>query len=83
MTLIFTFPLQLDFEALMQNREMNLPVVRKYLHLLDLRSEDFEQELLLQGLKADITKAIRLNQQLEKDVDMMDIKIGLLVKNRC
>ncbi len=38
--------------------------------------------MLLQNLKADITKAIRLNQQLEKDVDMMDIKIGLLVKNR-
>ncbi len=37
---------------------------------------------MLQNLKADITKAIRLNQQLEKDVDMMDIKIGLLVKNR-
>ncbi len=33
----------MDFEALMHNREMNLPVVRKYLHLLDLRNEDFEQ----------------------------------------
>ena len=40
------------------------------------------KELLLQQLKADITKAIRLNQQLEKDIDTMDIKIGLLVKNR-
>ncbi len=73
---------KLDFEALMRDKEMNLPVVRKYLHLLDLRSEDFEQELLLQNLKADITKSIRLNGQLEKDVDMMDIKIGLLVRNR-
>ncbi len=33
-------------------------------------------------MKADITKAIRLNKQLETDVDSMDIKIGLLVKNR-
>ena len=38
---------------------------------------------MLQQLKAEITKAIRLNQQLEKDIDTMDIKIGLLVKNRC
>ena len=30
----------------------------------------------------DITKLIRQNQQLEKDLDAMDIKIGLLVKNR-
>ena len=56
--------------------------MRKYLHLLDMRAEDFEQELLLQTLKGDITKLIRQNQQLEKDLDAMDIKIGLLVKNR-
>ena len=56
--------------------------MRKYLHLLDMRAEDFDQELLLQTLKGDITKLIRQNQQLEKDLDAMDIKIGLLVKNR-
>ena len=47
-----------------------------------MRAEDFDQELLLQTLKGDITKLIRQNQQLEKDLDAMDIKIGLLVKNR-
>lgn len=51
-------------------------------HLLDLRPDDFEQELQLQRLKGDISKAIRQNTSLEKEVDAMDIKIGLLVKNR-
>ena len=60
----------------------SLTVVRKYLHLLDMRAEDFEQELLLQTLKGDVTKLIRQNGQLERDLDAMDIKIGLLVKNR-
>ena len=56
--------------------------VRRYLHLLDLRRDDFDQELEMQNLKGEITKKIRMNTQLEKDIDTMDIKIGLLVKNR-
>jgi hypothetical protein len=33
-------------------------------------------------LFAQITQLIRHNQALEKDLDAMDIKIGLLIKNR-
>ena len=50
--------------------------IRKFLHLLDLRKEDFAQELELQNIKGEITKKIRLTQGLEKDLDSMDIKIG-------
>ena len=77
-----------DFRAiLMQGDENNMDhisvaQVRRYLHLLDLRRDDFDQELEMQNLKGDITKKIRMNTQLEKDIDTMDIKIGLLVKNR-
>ena len=35
-----------------------------------------------QRLKAKVVQQIRSNQQLEQDLDVMDIKIGLLVKNR-
>lgn len=35
-----------------------------------------------QRLKAQVVQEIRSNQQLEQDVRIMDIKIGLLVKNR-
>ena len=33
-------------------------------------------------MKAQVVQEIRSNQQLEQDLDVMDIKIGLLVKNR-
>ncbi|XP_059079464.1 ras GTPase-activating-like protein IQGAP1 [Tigriopus californicus] len=71
-----------DLLDLMKAREINLPLVRRFIHLLDTHALDFHQELLAQSLKGEITKAIRENQKLEKDLDTMDIKIGLLVKNR-
>ena len=36
----------------------------------------------LQELKRQIITAIKMNKNLEQDLDMMDVKIGLLVKNR-
>ena len=35
-----------------------------------------------QRMKAQVVQEIRSNQQLEQDLHIMDIKIGLLVKNR-
>ena len=77
-----------DFRAILMQGDgsnmsnVSVAQVRRYLHLLDLRRDDFDQELELQNLKGEITKRIRMNSQLEKDLDTMDIKIGLLVKNR-
>lgn len=39
-----------------------------------------EAELL--KLQEEVVRKIRSNQQLEQDLNLMDIKIGLLVKNR-
>jgi len=33
-------------------------------------------------LKSEVVQTIRRNKQLEKDLNTMDIKIGLLVKNQ-
>ena len=73
-----------DFQSMLMTNggSMSVVQVRKYLHLVDLSREDFDQELELQNLKGEITKMIRANQALEKDLDMMDIKIGLLVSNQ-
>ena len=73
----------MDFRSvLMQSESVSVAQVRKYLHLVDLNREDFDQELEMQNLKGQITKMIRANQALEKDLDTMDIKIGLLVSNQ-
>jgi len=36
----------------------------------------------MEKLRQQVVTDIRLNQQLEADLNQMDIKIGLLVKNR-
>lgn len=59
-----------------------LPVIRKFVHLLDQSDLDFQEELEVARLRGEVVTKIRGNQQLEKDLNLMDIKIGLLVKNR-
>lgn len=56
--------------------------VRKFLHLLEHDHIDFQEELELQKLKAQVVTDIRSLAQLESDLNTMDIKIGLLVRNR-
>jgi len=56
--------------------------VRKFLHLLEHDQLDFQEELELQKLKAQVVTDIRSLAQLEGDLNTMDIKIGLLVRNR-
>ncbi len=43
---------------------------------------DYDEEMQVQLLKSDVVQTIRRNKQLEKDLNTMDIKIGLLVKNQ-
>lgn len=63
-------------------RHPPLCVVRKFAHLLNQSQEDFSAEAELLKLQEDVVRKIRSNQQLEQDLNLMDIKIGLLVKNR-
>ena len=62
----------------------NPPVntVRRFLHLLDQSDADFAEELNMQQLKQRVVLAIQSNHTLEGELDKMDIKIGLLVRNR-
>uniref|UniRef100_A0A8C2DZ85 IQ motif containing GTPase activating protein 1 n=1 Tax=Cyprinus carpio TaxID=7962 RepID=A0A8C2DZ85_CYPCA len=57
-------------------------IVRKFVHLLDHSDQDFQEELELMRLREEVITNIRSNQQLENDLNLMDIKIGLLVKNK-
>uniref|UniRef100_A0A8U7P7I0 IQ motif containing GTPase activating protein 1 n=1 Tax=Corvus moneduloides TaxID=1196302 RepID=A0A8U7P7I0_CORMO len=59
-----------------------MAVVRKFVHLLDQSDQDFQEELELMKLREEVVTLIRSNQQLENDLNLMDIKIGLLVKNK-
>lgn len=59
-----------------------LSVVRRFIHLLNQSQQDFSAEAELLKLQEEVVRTIRSNQQLEQDLNLMDIKIGLLVKNR-
>lgn len=57
-------------------------MVRKFVHLLEQSALDLLEEQEVTRLREEVVTNIRSNQQMEKDLNMMDIKIGLLVKNR-
>lgn len=59
-----------------------LSVVRKFVHLLEQSPLDLQEEQQVTQLREEVVTSIRSNQQMEKDLNLMDIKIGLLVKNR-
>lgn len=59
-----------------------LSVVRKFAHLLEQSSLDLQEEQEVTRFREEVVTKIRANQQMEKDLNLMDIKIGLLVKNR-
>ncbi|XP_008854219.1 ras GTPase-activating-like protein IQGAP2 [Nannospalax galili] len=71
-----------DYKALVGSENPPLTVIRKFVYLLEQSNLDFQEELEVARLREEVVTKIRANQQLEKDLNLMDIKIGLLVKNR-
>uniref|UniRef100_A0A8V5GK86 Uncharacterized protein n=1 Tax=Melopsittacus undulatus TaxID=13146 RepID=A0A8V5GK86_MELUD len=71
-----------DYRTLIGAENPPLIVLRKFAYLLDQSDLDFQEELEVTRLREEVVTKIRSNQQLEKDLNLMDIKIGLLVKNR-
>ncbi|NXR76145.1 IQGA1 protein, partial [Pycnonotus jocosus] len=71
-----------DYKTLISAENPPMAVVRKFVHLLDQSDQDFQEELELMKLREEVVTLIRSNQQLENDLNLMDIKIGLLVKNK-
>ncbi|XP_008562428.1 PREDICTED: ras GTPase-activating-like protein IQGAP2, partial [Galeopterus variegatus] len=71
-----------NYKILVGSENPSLTVIRKFVHLLDQSDLDFQEELEVARLREEVVTKIRANQQLEKDLNLMDLKIGLLVKNR-
>ena len=73
---------RLDYNSLVKDKNPALRVVRKFVHLLEHNSAALSDELALHEHKRHIITLIKQNKLLEQELDMMDVKIGLLVKNR-
>ncbi|XP_043831773.1 ras GTPase-activating-like protein IQGAP2 [Dromiciops gliroides] len=79
---IRAFKARVDYKMLVNDKNPPLSVVCKFSYLMDQSDLDLEEELERTRLREQVVTKIRANQQLEKDLNLMDIKIGLLVKNR-
>ncbi|TRZ20001.1 hypothetical protein HGM15179_007150 [Zosterops borbonicus] len=71
-----------DYRMLVHTKSPPLGIVRRFIHLLEQSQHDFWEESEVLRLQEEVVKRIRASWQLEGDLDLMDIKIGLLVKNR-
>ncbi|XP_016077062.1 PREDICTED: ras GTPase-activating-like protein IQGAP3 [Miniopterus natalensis] len=71
-----------DYRMLVHTPHPPLSVVCRFVHLLNQSQQDFLAEAELLKLQEEVVRKIRSNQHLEQDLNLMDIKIGLLVKNR-
>ncbi|KAM6309476.1 ras GTPase-activating-like protein IQGAP3 [Podargus strigoides] len=71
-----------DYRLLVHARNPPLGIVRRFARLLEQSQHDFWEESEALRLREEVVKRIRANRQLEGDLDLMDIKIGLLVRNR-
>eukprot|EP00066_Takifugu_rubripes_P014258 XP_011603524.1 PREDICTED: ras GTPase-activating-like protein IQGAP3 [Takifugu rubripes] len=71
-----------EYRMLVHSGTPPLAVVRKFIHLLDLGDGDIREEAELLRLRKEVVQSIRFNRQLEEDLNLMDLKIGLLVRNK-
>ncbi|XP_058863347.1 ras GTPase-activating-like protein IQGAP1 [Acipenser ruthenus] len=71
-----------DYRMLVGRQAPPLSVVRRFAHLLERGEADLLQERELLRLREEVVRSIRANQGLESDLAIMDLKIGLLVRNR-
>uniref|UniRef100_A0AAQ4QKE4 IQ motif containing GTPase activating protein 2 n=1 Tax=Gasterosteus aculeatus aculeatus TaxID=481459 RepID=A0AAQ4QKE4_GASAC len=67
-----------DYRTLTGAKDPPLSVVRKFVHLLEQSTLDLQEEQEVTRLREEVVTNIRSNQQMEKDLNLMDIKIGLL-----
>ncbi|KAM9853558.1 ras GTPase-activating-like protein IQGAP3 [Aulostomus maculatus] len=71
-----------EYRMLVHSDTPRLSVIRKFVHLLDLGDSDIREESELLQLREEVVRTIRFNRHLEADLNLMDLKIGLLVRNR-
>ncbi|KAL1922094.1 uncharacterized protein VTP21DRAFT_10736 [Calcarisporiella thermophila] len=62
----------------------NPPVstIKNFVHLLNDSNFDFDEELTLETHREKVVRLIRENRSLDSHLNELDLKIGLLVKNR-
>ncbi|XP_076323140.1 LOW QUALITY PROTEIN: ras GTPase-activating-like protein IQGAP2 [Tachypleus tridentatus] len=71
-----------DFKELIHSPNPPLYIIKKFVHMLNVNESDYAEEVEFQEIRGQVVQTIRRNNELENEVNEMDLKIGLLVRNR-
>ena len=69
-------------DLLLVKGNVDLKTVKKFLYLLENRSNENDEELQLEELRGAVIQKIRENTNSEQELNDLDAKVALLVKNR-
>lgn len=70
------------YQSLISMKNPPLSIIRRFAYLLSDNDMDFEQEMELAELKDKIIEKSKANEELETLIENLDIKLGLLDKNK-
>jgi Ras GTPase-activating-like protein IQGAP2/3 len=71
-----------QYNELTRGRNVPINTVKNFLHLLQDSDYDYAEELEVEHLRKNVIQAIRDNQVVESEVNELDTKIALLVRNK-
>lgn len=71
-----------QYRSLTMGKNVPVSTIKNFGHLLNDSDHDFEDEIEVERLRKLVVSSIRGNQTLENDVNDLDTKIALLVKNK-
>ncbi|XP_054721291.1 ras GTPase-activating-like protein IQGAP2 [Uloborus diversus] len=75
------FKVKQNLKLLTHSSSPSLSLIRNIICMLEISNDDYSEELRLHNLQSEVIHIIRYNQDLLKELDEMDLKIGLLIKN--
>ncbi|KAF7288236.1 RAS GTPase-activating protein [Mycena chlorophos] len=71
-----------QYRQLTLGTNVSVGTIKNFVHLLDDSENDFHDEVKVERLRKQVVEAIRENQALETELNDLDVKIALLVRNR-
>ena len=70
-----------QYRQLTLGTNVSVGTIKNFVHLLDDSEADFQEELIVEGLRKKVVQQIRDVQTLETSVNELDTKIALMVNN--
>ena len=70
-----------QYRQLTLGTNVSVGTIKNFVHLLDDSETDFQEELIVEGLRKKVVQQIREVQTLENSVNELDTKIALMVNN--